>query len=290
MLIEEVYLPIVKNVLEQGTRQKDRTSIGESKQTFAQNIIFDTEGRYAPLMQVRTFGPKTSFLEWIWMMSGNTDSIWLEERGVAIWHDNTTREFLDNRGLQHLPVGSIGKSYSKQFRDFGGIDQIRQVFDSLKNNPTSRRHIVSIWNPSEMDEAPLPPCAFLYEFMVEGDVLHIHQHMRSADLILGVPYNLSFAYYFLSSFAQALGMTTGKIWTSMTNCHIYKNHIPLAEKMLETYGDLKPSMTEPSIEYPSEVIPYGNGDLMDILTLEWPDIKVHNFRRGASYGDTTMAK
>lgn len=282
MIVDHQYLEVVSDIINTGTWQRDRTSVGKSLQTFGKQIMFDTQDEYAPFIQCRTFAPRLSFWEWQWMMNGRTDNQWLEERDVHIWKPNTRREFLDARGLDHLPEGELGKAYGKQFRDFGGVDQLERVFNQIKTNPTSRRHIVSIWNVPELDQAALEPCAFLYEFMVEGDTLHIHQHMRSADIVFGVPYNMSFAYYWLKSFAQALGYKTGMYWLTMTNAHIYENQYKIAVSMLSGFDDTK--LKTPMADITADVT-----SLDDILNLDWSDIDVQRWERGPKIGNASMA-
>jgi len=281
MVIEQEYLAVVSNILEHGHWQADRTSVGQSLQLFGQNIKFDTQGRYAPLIQCRTFAPRISFYEWKWMINGMTDSKWLEERKIYIWKGNTTREFLDARGLNHLPEGEIGPAYGKQFRDFSGVDQLQKIFDQIKNDPLSRRHVISLWNVPDLPKAALEPCAYIYEFMVDQTKLHIHQHMRSADIIFGVPYDLSFAYFMLKSFADALGYETGFVWVSMTNAHIYKNQYDIAQEIVS--ADYS-SYTLPEISLKKQV-----KTLDDICNLEWEDIEIKNWTRGPKIGNATMA-
>lgn len=281
--VDYQYLDVVSDIINTGTWQRDRTSVGKSLQTFGKQILFDTKDKYAPFIQCRKYGPRLSFWEWQWMMRGLTDSQWLEDRNVYFWSDNTTREFLDGRGLYHLPEKELGPAYGKQFRDFGGVDQVQKVFDQIKNNPTSRRHIVSIWNVPELDDAALEPCAFLYEFMVEGDTLHLHQHMRSADVVFGVPYNMGFSYFWLKSFADALGYKTGKYWLTMNNAHIYENQYKIAVTMLTGYND--EGLALPSAEITTDV-----STLDDILDLDWSDIDVQDWVRGPTIGNAEMAK
>lgn len=286
--VDEDYLSILDGIMESGTVQPDRTNIGESKQVFAETLWFDTCGEAVPFIQCRTFAPRIAFHEWKWMIGGSTDSTYLEDRGIHIWSAHTSREFLDSRGLHDLPVGSVGKSYGHQFRNFGGVDQVQGVYDSLKNDPMSRRHIVSIWNPAELDAAPLAPCAFLYEFMVEGDELHLHQHMRSADVPFGVPYNMAFSAFWLFSFAQALGYKPGKYWLTMTNAHVYKNQYEIVDTMLETWaGTFATTGTQRPVPKLSFTKPLNS--LEDILALEWEDVVVTDWVRGPKIGDAEIA-
>lgn len=284
---DDDYLSIINGIMMAGTEQEDRTDVGLSKQVFGESLQFNTMNMFAPFIQCRTFSPRIAFYEWKWMMNGWTDSKYLTEKGITIWEGNTSREFLDSRTLPDLPVGDVGKSYGYQFRNFGGVDQIEQVFNSLKNDPTSRRHVVSIWNPAELDDAPLAPCAFLYEFMVEGNKLHLHQHMRSADMVFGVPYNMAFSTFWLFSFARALGYEAGTYWWTGTNCHVYKNQYEIAETMIagNYLKNRIESLVTPTMSFRKELT-----SLDDILTLEWEDVIIENWKRGPKIGDAKMAK
>lgn len=284
------YLNVLQETFEDGFLQTDRTDVGSSTQIFAKSILFDTQDKYAPFVQARTFSPKLSFNEWKWMMGGNTDSQWLEDRGVYIWQGNTTREFLDSRGLYNVPEKNVGKSYGYQFVNFNGVNQLEKVFKSLRDDPTSRDHVISIWNPAELDEAPLKPCAFLYEFMTQGDILHLHIHMRSADFCYGVPYNLAFATYFLFGYARALGYKTGKIWWTGTNTHIYSNQMDIAKELLKNRDEgLIGNVTENKIKAPTLKLNKSISTLDDIINLEFEDFEIGDFIRGPKIGDAKMA-
>lgn len=285
-MVDSKYLALIHKIMTKGSVQKDRTDVGKSKQLFSGSIKFDTRGKYVPFIQCRTFSPKLSWEEFQWMLSGSTDSTILEDLGVNIWKGNTSREFLDSRNLHHLPAGSVGKSYGHQFRNFGGVDQVEKVFESLRSDPTSRRHIISIWNVPELKDAPLEPCSFLYEFMVEGNELHLHQHMRSADMVFGVPYNMAFGSFLLFTFAKALGYNPGKYWITMTNCHIYENQYEIATTMLENLknGEYDTLDSEPKLRILKEV-----SSLDDILKLSFSDLSISGWNRGPKIGIAKMA-
>jgi len=284
--IDNIYLQVLADVYYSGTNTDDRTSVGSSRQLFGADIMFDTHGERAPFIQSRTFSPRIAFEEWKWMMSGSTDSKILEEKNINIWKGNTSREFLDSRGLSYLPEGDIGLSYGYQFRKFGGVvDQVKETLYNLKTDPNSRRHVISIWNPTDIDDAPLAPCAFLYEFSVIDGKLNIHQHMRSADVLFGVPYNLAFSTYWLYTFAEILGMETGKIWLTMTNAHIYENQLSTVKEMLDNVHVQRTIPTIKLSENASEMLV----DVDDIQQLEPSDFLIDGFVKGPKIGNATMA-
>lgn len=289
-IVDKAYVRLINEVLNEGSEQKDRTDVGISKQLFGKHIRFDTQGEYAPFIQCRTFSPRISWLEYQWMISGNTDSLWLEDRGVTIWKGNTSREFLDSRGLHHLPVGNVGKSYGYQFRNSNGVDQLKKVYCSLKNDPLSRRHVISIYNVADLSDAPLEPCSHLYEFMYDKGKLHLYQHMRSADLVFGIPYNLAFGYYLMSTLCKALGYTTGEYLLTMTNCHMYANQYDIAHEMVTSYnqGLIGHQYTVttgfPKVTYTKDI-----NSLDGILSLEYTDLEIKDWIRGPKIGDVKMA-
>lgn len=277
------YLRILEEILQEGTLQEDRTSVGSSIQTFGKEINFDTKGRYVPFIQHRSFGTKTSFHEWIWMMRGDTNTKYLTDNNVHIWDEHSSREFLDSRGLYDVPTGHIGKSYGYQFRNFSGkVDQLDNVVESLKNDKGSRRHTIFIWNPAELNEAPLAPCSYLYEFMVEGDQLHLYQHMRSADVFYGVPYNMSFGTYFLFAMAAIAGKQAGKYKLTMTNAHIYKNQVSLVEEVLDRgFNSLTPC---PMMRFNKKI-----SSVKDLEQIRYTDFIIDDFVKGQPIKNVPLA-
>lgn len=283
MPVDFDYSHLIEMVLEEGQWQRDRTSVGESIQLFGQTIRFNTHGQYAPFVQARTMAPRIAFEEWKWMMRGSTDATELQNQNIHIWDGNSTREFLDSRGLHDVQENHIGKAYGYQYRSFGGeVDQIRNLFNGLKNNPTSRRHIVSIWNPVDSPEMALEPCFHLYEFMYSNGTLNLYVHGRSSDVVFGLPYNFAFAYFWLLTFSRALGYKTGEILFTLTNAHVYRNQIDLARSIIEQShdADFTKSIQMPVAEISKEI-----NTLDDILSLQWSDILVKDWKRGPKLTD-----
>lgn len=297
-MIDYKHLMLIDDIDLTGNWIPDRTSVGESKQLFGANLqhVFSDcgNGFYSvPFIQWRTFAPRIAFHEWKWMMNGMTDSKWLEDRKINIWKGNTSREFLDARGLQNLPEGDIGKAYGYQFRNFGEVDQIEKVFNSLRDNPFSRRHVVSLWNVPELEEGALEPCAFLYTFMVDVDekgdkVLHLHMNMRSCDVIFGKPYNWAFASFWLLSFAKALGYKPGVLYDTMTNAHFYKNQQPIVDYLNEDEGSVLGYLH--SCDNPKIRINKDLNTLDSVLELEYSDIEIEGWTQGPKlFTDIEMA-
>jgi thymidylate synthase len=262
-----------------GEWQHDRTSVGQSKQLFGTHLRFNTDNQYAPFIQHRTFAPRIAFEEWQWFMSGSTDVSILQSKNIHIWDDNSTREFLDSQGLYTTPTNTIGKAYGYQFRSFGGAaDQVEQLFNQLKKNPTSRRHVVSIWNPNDTSEMALTPCAHLYEFMFNNGTLNLMVNMRSSDYVFGIPYNLGTAFFWLFTFSRALGYEMGEILINSTNAHFYKNQLPLAEAIWQSFCGYEFDI--PTVELTKDI-----SSLDDILNLKFTDFEIQNWVRGGKLVD-----
>ena len=191
---------------------------------------------------------KTCFEELLWFISGGTDNFSLQEKNVHIWDDNSTREFLDSRGLHERAVGDLGPIYGHQWRHYNakykdchtdyhglGVDQLQNVIDELKdpNKRSSRRLIVSAWNPCQLDEMALPPCHVMMQFNVrDNKYLSCALFQRSCDVGLGVPFNIA-SYAFLTHILAAhCGLIAEDFVYFMGNCHIYMDHLEALKQQL----------------------------------------------------------
>lgn len=224
---DEKYRAGLTRILNDGIDRPDRTGVG-SRAVFDMNINVNLkrhDDRCAlPALTMRKVFPRSAWYELFWMLRGSTDARELQEKGISIWDGNSSREFLDSRGLHHIREGFIGDGYGKQFRNFNGVDQLKEVMKSLLVDPNGRRHYISLWNPADLKNTALPPCHTTYNFMVTGEYLNLKFFQRSADYILGVPMNIMFAAFFLSWMASVLGYKVGNLAHSMTDCHVYENH------------------------------------------------------------------
>lgn len=232
------YKDLLKRIVSEGVDTKDRTGTGTRKVFDANmNVNLTPAEDYGrlpiPALTLRKVFPRTAFYELVWMLSGSTDANLLKNKNISIWNGNTSREFLDSRGLHHLREGHGGKMYGHQFRNFNGVDQVQNVIDSLIKDPHSRRHFISLWNPAELDEMALPPCHVSYQFCVIGDTLNLKFYQRSADVILGVPTNILFASFFLHAMAQMTNLKAGHVAHSIADAHIYSNHLDVACDLIE---------------------------------------------------------
>lgn len=249
---ENQYLELLSKLLVSEER-KDRTGVG-TKSIFGYQMRFDLSKGF-PLLTTKKVHFHSVVTELLWFLRGDTNIQYLEKNGVRIWRDWRYQEFkkfypevsLDPKGFSELIVesnlfadlfGDIGKGYGHQWRNFGatkdctGVDQITQVIQEIKTNPNSRRLVVSSWNPAEIFEADLPPCHTLFQFYVQDGKLSCQLYQRSADVFLGVPFNI--ASYALLTHIVALecGLEVGEfVWTG-GDVHLYSNHVNQAKEQI----------------------------------------------------------
>ena len=209
------YLDLVKHVLEHGTDKEDRTGTG-TRSVFGYQIRCNLEEGF-PLLTTKKVHLKSIIYELLWFLRGDTNVRWLQEHGVRIWN-----EWADENG-------ELGPVYGHQWRSWpdyqgGHIDQIAKVVEDIKNNPDSRRHIVSAWNVAEVNNMALPPCHSLFQFYVADGRLSLQLYQRSADLFLGVPFNIASYALLLMMVAQVTGLKAGDFVHTYGDAHIYRNH------------------------------------------------------------------
>jgi thymidylate synthase len=240
-----VYSELLKKILRDGINKLDRTKIG-TKSIFGDYLEFDSSLHFPIITKKRVYF-KGVVEELLWFLRGETDSKVLEEKGVNIWKDNTSRKFLDERGLDY-DVGLLGKGYGWQIRNFGGknysvenrgkidnsgFDQLEYILDSIKKDPDSRRILMSYWNPLDFNETALLPCHILFQVYIENGYLHGLWFQRSVDVFLGLPFNISSYSLLLNILALKTNLKAGKIKFFGGDIHIYKNHLETAEKFLK---------------------------------------------------------
>jgi len=263
------YCDLLKDVLENGVDKEDRTGIG-SRSVFGRMLRFNLSDGF-PIITTRKVPLRIAFEETMFFLRGEINTKILEEKNINIWKGNTTREFLDKRGLQHLPEGSIGTGYSHQWRNFGGnigsnngVDQIKNLIDGLKSDPNGRRHIVTGWNPQQLDGTPLPPCHIMNMYSVSNGKLHSNFIMRSNDVPFGLPFNIM-GYALLNHiFANHLNLIPGELVYQGWDVHIYQNQIEMVKEQLQR---------EPR-ELPKLNINKKLKTFEDILSLQWEDIEL----------------
>ncbi len=229
----KAYLDLLRHVRQTGEVRKDRTGVG-TLGIFGAQLRFDLAQGF-PLVTTKKVHTKSIIQELLWFLAGRTDNAWLTERGVSIWNEWATAEQCAKFGRGE---GELGPVYGHQWRNFGatkkadgtynsdGIDQIKLLIEQLKKNPASRRHLVTGWNPLEADKVALPPCHTLYQFHVSTDNrLSCQLYQRSADLFLGVPFNIASYSLLTHMIAQVTGLKPGHFVHTFGDAHIYSNHL-----------------------------------------------------------------
>ena len=268
---EQAYLDLLQHVLTHGTEKGDRTGTGTLSH-FGAQLRFDLADGF-PLLTTKKVHFKSIVYELFWFLSGSTHVDYLQENNVRIWNESATAE---QTARFNRPAGDLGPIYGHQWRNYGatkredgsyendGVDQITQVIEQIKNNPNSRRLIVSGWNPAEAEQVALPPCHTLFQFFVADNKLSCQLYQRSADLFLGVPFNIASYALLTHMVAQVCGLEVGEfVWTG-GDCHIYQNHREQVELQL----------TRSLYELPTLTL---NPDIKDIFAFTFDDISVEGY-------------
>ena len=222
---ERQYLGLLADVLVNGVQRGDRTGTG-TLGVFGRQMRFDL-ARGFPLLTTKKLHLRSIIVELLWFLRGETNIAWLKDNGVSIWDEWADAE------------GELGPVYGKQWRSWAApdgrvIDQIANVVEAIRANPNSRRHIVSAWNPADVDDMALPPCHCLFQFFVADGKLSCLLYQRSADLFLGVPFNIaSYALLTLMT-AQATGLQPGEFVHTLGDAHLYLNHVEQAKLQLSS--------------------------------------------------------
>jgi thymidylate synthase len=249
------YLDLCKHVLENGTKKEDRTGTGTIS-TFGYQMRFDLQEGF-PLLTTKKLHVKSIIHELLWFLKGDTNVAYLQENGVRIWN-----EWADENG-------ELGPVYGHQWRSWSGangetIDQITNLIETIKHNPDSRRMIVSAWNVADVDHMALPPCHCLFQFYVADGKLSCQLYQRSADVFLGVPFNIASYALLTMMVAQACDLEAGEFVHTFGDVHIYQNHIDQVNLQLSR---------EPK-SLPKLVI---NPEVKDIFQFTFEDFKLEGY-------------
>ena len=244
------YLNMTRSILKTGEDRQDRTGTG-TKSIFGSRLKFSLLNNTFPLLTTKKMFLKGVVEELLFFIRGETDTKKLEAKGVNIWKGNTTRKFLDSRGLKDLKEGDMGKGYGYQWRRYGetdevecwdcchfntvkGVDQLKEVVKSLKDDPFSRRHIINAWNPQQLKEMALPPCHCFIQFYVNSkNELSCQWYQRSVDTFLGLPFNIASYALFTHIMAKATGLTAKEVIFVGGDTHIYTPHIEQVQEQLQ---------------------------------------------------------
>ncbi|MBR4601404.1 MAG: thymidylate synthase [Prevotella sp.] len=249
------YLDILDRILKEGVKKEDRTGTGTLS-------IFGTQSRYSlkdgfPLLTTKKLHLKSIIYELLWFLNGDTNVKYLQEHGVRIWN-----EWADENG-------ELGPVYGHQWRSWpdyqgGTIDQIKNVLNQIKNNPDSRRMIVSAWNVAEVEKMALPPCHTMFQFYVADGKLSLQLYQRSADTFLGVPFNIASYALLLQMMAQVTGLEAGDFIHSTGDTHLYLNHLEQAKLQLTRTPRKLPVMKL-------------NPDVKDLFNFQYEDFQLEGY-------------
>jgi thymidylate synthase len=270
------YLELMRHIKDNGTFKGDRTGTG-TYSVFGHQMRFNLAEGF-PLVTTKKVHLKSIIHELLWFLSGDTNVKYLQDNGVSIWNEWATAEQCARFGRSE---GELGPVYGHQWRNFGatknadgsfspdGADQIATLVHDLKHNPNSRRLIVSGWNPQEANQVALPPCHTLFQFYVADGKLSCQLYQRSADVFLGVPFNIASYALLTMMLAQVCDLQLGEfIWTG-GDCHLYSNHLEQTELQLSREPLPLPTM-------------HLNPDIKDIFAFKYDDFTLENYQSHAA--------
>lgn len=251
------YLDLCKSVLENGIKKEDRTGTGTISY-FGRQMRFNLNDGF-PLLTTKRVHLKSIIHELLWFISGDTNIKYLVDNDVRIWNDWPFAAYQKSEEYQGETIeefaakvkesdefaakwGKLGPVYGKQWRNFSGVDQLEDLINQIKTNPTSRRLIISAWNPGEIHEMALPPCHCFMQFYVNDGKLSCQLYQRSADIFLGVPFNIASYSLFTMMIAQVTGLGLGDFVHTIGDAHIYLNHLEQIDKQLKREPRALPKM------------------------------------------------
>ncbi len=254
------YLDLLAHVMKTGTNRGDRTGTG-TRSVFGYQMRFDLSEGF-PVLTTKKLHLRSIIHELLWFLKGETNITYLKENGVSIWD-----EWADENG-------DLGPVYGAQWRSWPApdgrhIDQIALLIEGLKTNPNSRRHIVSAWNPALVDDMALPPCHCLFQFYVADGKLSCQLYQRSADIFLGVPFNIASYALLTLMVAQVTGLKPGDFVHTLGDAHIYSNHFEQAELQMKREPKALPTMRI-------------NPDVTSIFDFKFEDFTLENYQADAS--------
>ena len=249
------YLDLMRHVRDNGTKKEDRTGTG-TLSVFGHQMRFDLSKGF-PVVTTKKCHLKSIIHELIWFLSGDTNIKYLQDNGVRIWNEWADEE------------GNLGPVYGYQWRswpkaDGGHVDQIAQIINQIKNNPDSRRIIVSAWNVAEVENMALPPCHMMFQFYVADGKLSCQLYQRSADIFLGVPFNIASYALMTMMVAQVCGLEVGDFVHTLGDAHLYSNHLEQTDEQLSRQPYALPTMKI-------------NPDVKSIFDFKFEDFELLNY-------------
>jgi thymidylate synthase len=254
---ETAYLKLLENIIKVGQNKTSRTGIN-TKSLFGEQLIFDLDEGF-PLLTTKKVHFKSVVHELLWFIKGDTNIKYLNDNGVTIWD-----EWADENG-------DLGPVYGKQWRDWNGIDQLSDVIKEIKTNPDSRRLVISAWNVADLPKMALHPCHCLIQFNVRGNKLDCQLYQRSADIFLGVPFNIASYALLTTLVAREVGLVPGEFIHTFGDVHLYENHFEQANIQLDRAPRKLPFLTlNPNV---TKVVDFTYDDITLKYYDPWPAIK-----------------
>ena len=230
--IEREYRKLMYDILATGKDKSDRTGTG-TKSVFGRTIRHDMSEGF-PMLTSKKVSFNAARTELLWILQGRTDLKYLEDNGVNYWRPDYERSGRTDE--------TLGPVYGKQWRDFDGIDQLYNLIDAIHNNPDSRRMVVSAWNVSELSEMALPPCHYGFQVYINDGVIDLMWQQRSADVFLGLPYDIAMYGLLLEMLAKGCDLIPGQLIGQLGDCHLYNNHLDQAKEFLSRPIRVTPSL------------------------------------------------
>ncbi len=274
---EYQYLKLTEEIMKEGIPNNDRTGTGTKNIYGSPKMIYDCSNGVLPVFTTKYVWINGILKELLWFISGSTDSKVLKSQGVTIWDLNGSRENLDKLGFKERREGDLGPVYGFQWRHCGaeyvncdtdytgkGIDQLKDCINTIKNNPESRRIIVNTWNPVDIPKMVLPPCHMFFQFHCYEDKLSLELYQRSADMGLGVPFNVTSYCLLLHIISEITGRKPDKFIHDIGNAHVYNNHGALLDQIKRVPNDF------PSISFKRK--------LTDIDDVKFEDFEIKNYK------------
>jgi len=231
--IENEYKELIDEILTRGLDKADRTGTG-TKSVFGRTIRHDMSLGF-PILTGKKISFNAARTELLWILQGRTDLKYLEDNGVNYWRPDYERSGRTDE--------TLGPVYGKQWRDFNGVDQLKNLVYSINTNPDSRRLMVSAWAPHEMNDMALPPCHYAFQVYINNGVMDLMWQQRSADVFLGLPYDITMYGLLLEMLAKGAGLKAGQLVGQLGDCHLYNNHLDQAKLYFDRPKRVLPSIT-----------------------------------------------
>ena len=261
--IENEYKELIDEILRRGLDKADRTGTG-TKSVFGRTIRHDMSLGF-PILTGKKISFNAARTELLWILQGRTDLKYLEDNGVKYWRPDYERSDRTDE--------TLGPVYGKQWRDFNGVDQLKNLVYSINTNPDSRRLMVSAWAPHEMKDMALPPCHYAFQVYINNGVMDLMWQQRSADVFLGLPYDITMYGLLLEMLAKGAGLKAGQLIGQLGDCHLYNNHLDQAKLYFDRPKRALPNVTlEEGVRVSKKMDAYGK-----LIIPEKSEIKLNNY-------------